>query len=133
MREAEYKVWCEFTSDGEKHTEMAGPENWFLLTQTGKLMSHGPMGRFNPNIEQQHDKLVVLFSTGIRDRNDKQAFKDDIVLRDSDGPKWIVSWNDIEAGFYLKCLNRKYPNQGMSFIRVCQIVGNAHENPDLLK
>ena len=79
------------------------------------------------------DPATLCRYTGLKDKNDKEVFLNDIVKRDDDGPYYLVQWNDVEAGFYLNCLDKKYPNQGMSFIRVCEIIGNIHDNPELLK
>jgi len=136
-----YRVWCEFEIDGKLHKEMAGPENWFLLTQTGKLMSHSPMG-FNPNVEQQHTKLIPLFWTGLCDKKGKEIYEGDIVKQefvvpadpafDRDG----FEGEDTGIATILPsrgaCIafNKQYKN-----IRTyrSEIIGNRFENPQLLE
>jgi len=144
MDNIEYRVWCEFTIEGEKHSEMAGPENWFLLTQSGHLMSHGPMS-FDPNAEQEYDKLIVEFWTGKKDIDEKEIYDGDLILVEEwkfgidNYSKYIktepfkaqVFWNDDMACWWYEEL--KYPEGGHPLANCkCRKIGDIHLNPELL-
>lgn len=144
-REIQYRVWCEFTIDGEKHAEMAGPENWFLLTQTGKLMSHGPM-RFNPNTEQEHDKLIVEFWTGLKDKNGTEIFEGDIITLSYGIPAkvdtLVIEYADDEtvadisvSGWWMRNTRPNGCSSSLckTYENDLEVIGNIHQHPDLLK
>ena len=130
-REIKFRVWSEFEIDGKLHKAMDGPESWFLLTQTGKLMSHGPMS-FNPNVEQQCKKLIPMFYTGPKDKNGKENFHKDIL--DWDGNRFVVEWDDDNGMWYGKPIMGNIERgtlAGLAFGNTLN-VGNIHENPELL-
>lgn len=130
MENVKYRVWCEFTINGEKHYEMASPENWFLLTQTGHLMSHGPMS-FDPNAEQKHDKLIVEFFTGRDDENKEEICSGDriefVPVDDSTKVRQIaeVYYDKKRTAF---CVKSKAWNCPLSSCKDIVIIGNIHEN-----
>ena len=84
--------------------------------------------------------------TGIKDANGKEIFEGDIVQRDIFGEKVIgeVTWADmVGTGFYLKIKQKNgigfYPMNRGQFDDddgdMCNdiVLGNVHDNPELLK
>ncbi|MFA5163796.1 MAG: hypothetical protein WC441_04765 [Patescibacteria group bacterium] len=140
-----YKVYCEFEIDGIVHREIAGTENWFLLTQAGRLMSHGPMS-FNPNVEQQHKNLVVLLMTNYQDKYGTEIGVGDILMP---GKREVLfgeyrSPTEQGTGFYTishhkNFLEKMRAEEGIPFsFSSCQaidseIIGNKWLNPELLE
>jgi len=116
---------------------MASPANWFLLTQTGRLFTHGPMQPISTTTEKDHDKLVIMFYSGMNDnkRTEKypegqQIFRDDIVQT---GPvRRVIEFHKGSYGYH-DAVGQWLPlcmRKNLDFLKV---VGNVHENPELLE
>ena len=82
----------------------------------------------NDNIEN----IEIEQCTGIKDKNGKPVFEGDI-LSDYDGFKFLVRWNALELKYvFIPVLKNNtedldiYPNE-------CELVGNIHENEELLR
>lgn len=71
--------------------------------------------------------------TGLIDKNGKKIFEGDIV-NEYDMPETIsntgiVHWNELVAGWCISQTRTMYNHQYMSY----EIIGNIHDNPELLK
>ena len=82
----------------------------------------------NDNIEN----IEIEQCTGLKDKNGKMIYEGDI-LSDYDGFKFLVRWNDLELKYvFIPVLKNNtedldiYPNE-------CELVGNIHENEELLR
>ena len=81
--------------------------------------------------------IILLQSTGLKDKNGKEIFEEDIV-KDEDG-EWIaqIIWNDTWAMFEPEIMWQEDKNCSYD-IRMgrperFEVIGNIHENPELLK
>jgi hypothetical protein len=136
-----FKVWCEFEFDGILHKEMCGPENWFLLSQTGKLMSHGPTG-FQPNAAKDYKVLIALFWTGLLDKHGKEIYEGDlvrVVLYPNSINEMIsirrVIWSDFHWGWALfdpTCGQYLHSKAFCPNAHYFEVIGNIYENPELV-
>jgi len=131
MRPKKFRVWCEFEIEGQLHKCMEGPASWFLLTQTGHLMSHGPMS-FDPNAEQKYKKAVPMFCIDLCDKHGTEIYKGDIVKRHNGEIGEVV----FEEGCFI--IVRTYTDTlehidwPTDYFFDCTIIGNIYENPELL-
>ena len=88
-----------------------------------------------------HPFFELMQFTGLHDKNGKEIYEGDIVTRSvGKGASnrlitFIVSWSRLFAGFYLRSVNRGDGGQRVlrNDPRLMEIVGNIHENPELLK
>ena len=67
--------------------------------------------------------------TGLKDKNGKLIYENDL-LKDYNGI-WQVKWHNEEGAFYI--WNKKRDFYLSPFIGEYEIVGNIHENPELLE
>ncbi len=70
--------------------------------------------------------------TGLRDKNRKLIFEGDIVATAK--RKFVVEWDLEQAAFVLRCLNDDALMSNFTLICgwECEIIGNIHDNPELL-
>lgn len=88
--------------------------------------------QYNPVLKFPLDSGELIQCAGLKDKHGKLVFDGD-VLSDYDGFKFLVRWDNLELKYVFIPVSRNnredldiYPNE-------CEIVGNIHENPGLLK
>ncbi len=81
----------------------------------------------NPEVEN----LEIVEYTGLKDKSGKEIFEGDI-LEEEKGYYFLVEWSTNYAKFELKWKTKAYQypewNRGVEMT----IIGNMHENPELL-
>lgn len=80
------------------------------------------------------DEVIIMQSTGLRDKNGKEIFEKDILFGHAGEDFWEIVEFDIEEGkwirkdiWYNSKLDLSEYNESM------EIVGNIYENPELLR
>ena len=82
------------------------------------------------------DEVVLMQSTGLKDKNGKEIFEGDIV--DYKGRKALVSWHGSYASFIYRFVdelqkrNAEWNPLYLAYMR-CEVIGNIYENHELLE
>ena len=119
-----YKEWKEMGRVGEIRFDLDGSVS-VVLFKGNYLDVSGP-----------REKIVLMQSTGLRDKNGKEIFEKDIL--DYNGRKVIVKWHGSYACFIYEFVdelkNRKteWKPLYLSYYKF-EVIGNIYENPELLE
>jgi hypothetical protein len=78
------------------------------------------------------DDFIVEQSTGLKDKNGKLIFENDLIKVDEDGRIFQVVWMDGPLCWGIKYQNDTY---ALAFLQISEkfVVGNTRENPELLE
>lgn len=110
-----------------------------------KIMVHSAIELKNDSIlqrvkleERTSDNVLWLQYTGIKDMEGNEIYEGDI-LRKFDGKKYVILWDSGDAGFvsvdlkeYILKPESRLDERDLVWV-VCEVIGNIHENPELLK
>lgn len=138
-REIKYRVWDNENKSYNDPYSYA----YYALTQDGGLdfYCHGDhMDEADPDV------YLVELSTGVKDKNGKEIYEGDIVeqfvcgVHQFKGKEcgrktlWQVRWNEEECCFELHYLSGSlFGDSMMSNSDEYEVIGNIHENPELLE
>jgi hypothetical protein len=85
------------------------------------------------------DQESVGQFTGLHDKNGKEIYEGDILgFKENNSVFWHVHWDenkyDLPVGFVFGCfgMTSTYPQYMHPDIKVLEVIGNIHENPELL-
>jgi uncharacterized phage protein (TIGR01671 family) len=118
MREIKFRVWDE--ERGEMHDNLAIGDGW--LNTFFKTMP----GYKNP------EKWHLMQFTGLKDKDGNEIYEGDIVGKWGDAI-WEVGFLDGEFCFVYPESHRKSFRMSPSSLNGKQIIGNIHENLELLR
>ena len=82
------------------------------------------------------DHLVIMQSTGLKDKNGKEIFEGDIL--DYKGRKALVRWHGSYASFIYRFVDEPHKRNAewkplyLAYMK-CEIIGNIYDNPELLE
>jgi hypothetical protein len=105
---------------------MNGPESWFAILQTGKLLSYGPISPFKEEPEEFYEIMQYIDQ---EDKTGKRIFEGDLLKIENKFIQ-VVRWNKAHSCFgvgYRKGSTTSFlPSDS-------EIVGNICANPELLE
>ena len=83
---------------------------------------------------QELEGVVIMQSTGLKDKNGVEIFEGDILFHKLQG-KCVVYYpfNESTASFGLKRVVNGFKNTLQDADRLYEVIGNIHENPELLE
>lgn len=152
-RELKFRAWNKQTREmNYSGTEGSGSSSDIITIGFGGQISIQnafglDMGARNPSFDKPNDSYEIMQYTGLKDKNGKEIYEDDII----EGPNrkhWIIKWEDYswcvdnhdlrEIGVNKFAGDESYPlHKYLSFSPSLKnsliIIGNIYANPELLK
>lgn len=115
MREIKFRAW-------DNHKNCYVDIRHIDFTLNGLSVYSRPV---KSNRYAKMDSFVLEQYTGLKDKNGKEIYEGDIVYSEHFGQTEEIKW--MGNGFWIN-----NGNQGIHLPSVLKIIGNIHENPDLL-
>ena len=107
---------------------------FFFDNELEELELNDPV--MNDHISVYPDDIILMQSTGLKDKNGKEIFEGDVV--DYKGRKAIIKWHGSYASFiyrFVDELNKRSEEWDPLYLAYlkCEVIGNIYENPELLE
>jgi len=133
MREIKFRAWDKKKKKMVNDVTVKGVYQSKIYLSTWYVEVIRDFDEFGEPIYFDPNCVEVMQYTGLEDKNGKKIYEGDILADNSD-EKYICEWGEPEAGFYLYQISSArtfyFPDFKENELR---IVGNIHENPELLE
>lgn len=104
----------------------------FFITDNGLICNmEKPTSGYNSPIPVEKSELILMQSTGLKDKNGQEIFEGDIVSIDTD--EFDSLFVKYETGIYWLMDNEECVEHLSDYYKYVSIIGNIYENPDLLE
>ena len=108
----------------------------FAITESGRVIVVEQEDVMCPPDYVFVDYLVIMQSTGLKDKNGKEIFEGDIV--DYKGREAVVKWHGSYASFIYRFVDglQERVSEWDPLFLACyhfEVIGNIYENPELLE
>lgn len=102
---------------------------FFFDNELEELELNDPV--MNDHISVYPDEIVLMQSTGLKDKNGKEIFEGDVVSIDTD--EFDLLFVKYESGIYWLMDDEECVEHLSDYYKYVSIVGNIYENPELLE
>ena len=123
-RRIKFKVWS------KANRKMTINSYNMILSGNGILFR----GSYNDRMPLAEDKYILMQSTGLRDKSNEEIYEGDII-------KWVSEFTDASKRNHVDTMKWEHDLSCFLLMPSChepynafmEIIGNVHENPELLK
>lgn len=127
MRPIKFRAWDTIKNKMWSAEEMGMEQLTLSVDGRGFINVHGK----DTSLSRFYDFLIPEQFTGLLDKNGKEIYEDDILAFPNHAIVWVVKWNEV--GFSFKIWSERLGWAKLRAYDYPEIVGNIHENPELLK
>lgn len=108
----------------------------FAITESGQVVVVEQEDVMSPPDYVFVNHLVIMQSTGLKDKNGKEIFEGDIV--DYKGREAVIKWHGSYASFIYRFVDglQERVSEWEPLFLACyhfEVIGNIYENPELLE
>ncbi|MDA3046724.1 YopX family protein [Campylobacter sp. VBCF_06 NA8] len=129
MREIKFRAWLPHLN------EMREVASIDFTNDTLMTKGDTTLFNFNESFAESFDTAMLMQYTGLKDHSGCEIFEGDII--EFEGVLFFVSYSGNEARYKLRTIYRsELKNKGVLtgyIASVCKIIGNIHQNSELLK
>ena len=128
MREIKFRLW----DKENKKMILRDSLYTYFIGLLGDIGRHDVCGNatYNNGHKFYSEQFEIMQYTGLKDKNGKEIYEGDIT-KDPDGNVFKVVWNKGATSFELqnKILHFLFVQR---YIDMFEVIGNIHDNPELL-